>query len=202
MTRSTPKLSALMHGMRVPIGYALASLLVALVATARPRLFPTLALTSARPVGVQHLTGLLTHPFAPAGFANWAIPVAYIALASMLLRRELSDVQQLVLASAVAVAGGVAYELLTARARFFVGGSIVAWGFCGAAVMFGLIRWRSLPWPWRFYVVAMGFIVAVRGMELTSPQSALSVAAGVGAVLAAFWTWRRGAAPSAQVGEA
>ncbi len=202
MTRSVPRLSVAMDGMRVPIGYTLASLLTALVATARPQLFPALALTSARPVGAQHLTGLLTHPFAPVGFANWAIPAAYIVLASLLLRRELSDRQQLVLALAAAVAGGVAYELLTARARFFVGGSIVAWGFCGAAVMFGLIRWRSLPRWWRVYVVAMGFIVAVRAMELTSPQSALTVAAGVGAILAAFWTRRRGATPNARAGEA
>ncbi len=192
MTRATPKLLSPVEGMRVPHGYALASLVMALVATVWPRLFPVLALTSARPVGIQHLTGLLTHPFVPAGLVNWAIPAGYIVLAGYLLRRELTDRQQLILAVAGAVAGGIAYEIFTSRARFFVGGSIVAWGFCGAASMFGLIRWRSISWPWRLYVVVMGFIVAVRSMDVSTPQSALTVAAVVGAALVLFWTWQRG----------
>ncbi len=192
MTRSVPKLLKPAKGMRVPLGYALVSLVMVFVGAAWPRLFPLFALTSSRPVGLQHLTGLLTHPLAPTNLVNWAIPAGYVVLAGYLLRRELSDREQLVLAVAGAVAGGLAYEILTTQARFFVGGSIVAWGFCGAASAYGLVRWRSISWPWRAYVVAMGFTVAVRSMDTSTPQSALTVSAAVGVVLAVFWTWQRG----------
>lgn len=187
-----PEPPGVLRGWWVPFVYAILSLVGAFLALGRPDLLQGLALPSGTSFRAQSVTGLLTSPLFPARFVSWAAPLAYIVLASYLLRRELSDGKQLFLALAGAVVGGLAYELLTPAGRFFAGGMMVAWAFCGAAAFFGLVRWRSIPWPWRVYTVAVGIVVLARAFETRSPQSALSVAALVGILLVAFWTWRTG----------
>lgn len=182
-----------LRGMWVPLVYAILSLLGAFLALGRPDLLQELALHSGASFRTQSVTGLLTSPFVPARFVGWAVPVGYIVVASSLLRRELSDGKQLLLALAGAVAGGLAYELLAPAGKLFTGGGImVAWAFCGAGAFFGLVRWRAIPGPWRVYAVIMSIFVLARAFSTRSPASALSVAALVGILLAAFWTWRNG----------
>jgi membrane associated rhomboid family serine protease len=171
--------------------YAVASLAGGVLSLGHRSVFRVFTLASGGPVRLRSVTALVTHPFVPGGFGNWAVPVLYLLFASYLLRRELSDGKQVVLALAVSIAGGITYETLMPPGHILGGGNILAWGFSGAAAMLGLIRWRSLLWPWRVYVVCVGLIVLVRAVDLSSPQSALSVAALVGALLTAFWAWRR-----------
>jgi len=182
------KLVAPPQGLRVAHAYAALSLLGFLLAAAWPPLFKLLALSSGGSPGLRTLTGFVTHPFVPPSAAAWAWPAGFIYLSAYLLRRVLDDAQQVQLFFGGILAGGVTFLLMAGEPLIFVGGGLAAWAYTGGAVLFGMLKWRWLSWPWRAFVIWMALSLAIRGTELAVPQTALSVAALAGATLVAAWS--------------
>ncbi len=189
--RSTDHNPGWLRGVWVPWIYVAASLAMAALSLRYRSIVQAVALHAGGPPDLHSAIALVTYPFVPIRFSNWAVPAVYVVLACYLLRREMSNLRQAMLAVMVAIAGGVAYETLGPPGSIFGGGSIMAWGLTGAAAMFGILRWRFLPWTWRVYVVLVTLSVVVRAFVITAPQFALSIAALVGALLSGFWTLRR-----------
>ena len=187
------------EGLRFAYAYAMTSLLGLLGLTAASAWFDLhwtslIAWTSLQPdpffLGPRNISGLLSYSVVPVSLENWLSNAVTVLLYSYLLRREYSDLEQLQLAAAGAIVGGLSFLLSSVAQAPLVGGGMVSWAFAGAFVFYGLTHWRDVGWFWKLMVGLTG-IGMVNLILVGNPRIPLSLAVTSGAILAAFWSRRK-----------
>jgi len=150
-----------------------------------PSVIPPLGLPSRRPIGIQHLYGLFTHPLVQVGLLSWLWCSVQILLIAWLVTRALSFERQILLAVISLAVGGISYEILGPGEMFIGTGMLIA-GMDGVLVIWGVFNWKSLYWPWKLFVVYT--VVCFLFTPFVAPwRFSFLFAAIAGGVLALYW---------------
>ena len=139
---------------------------------------------------------LVTYSLIPGGIGPWLLTSISIICSGLIVEKVIKPLRLGLLIVASSVIGGLAYVPLAGHGATLLGTAHVAWGFGGAALVFGGSRWRKLPWFGKLYVawVAVSFLLWVPAVfEFSMMALAVSqLAAGMlGLGAATWWALRR-----------
>jgi membrane associated rhomboid family serine protease len=147
-----------------------------------------------------HLPGriytLLTYAIIPGGFRSWLVTSVALLCTGILLERLLTRRIFWALVVLSTVLGGLLFVVQSRTPGILLGANHTAWALSGAMLVLAGIRWRSLRWPARLFLVATALSTLdwLLGLFM-SPETALEVSLPVMAVfgsLVAAASLRRG----------